>query len=219
MSALPLTKPLASEGTLAAAIAALKQRFGEKLSTARAVREHHGRDVTFHEGLPDAVVYCRSTGGAGGGAHLRRSGADHSLPHRHLARGPARSTGVTLDLSEMNAVLEVNAPPPPPSRRARPPSDERGAGGERGRPGLPRAGRRDAQAAERVRAPRRPDVPDRPGRRRLAGRHGGDPGLGHQRGALRHHARERAGAHGGDCRWTNPENRRAARASRPPDTI
>ena len=41
-------------------IDALKARFGERCTTALAVREQHGRDESpFHVPPPDAVVFCR----------------------------------------------------------------------------------------------------------------------------------------------------------------
>src|SRR5690606_21207774 len=40
----------------------LRSLLGERLSTAPAVREQHGKDVSFHEGFPpDAVAFARST--------------------------------------------------------------------------------------------------------------------------------------------------------------
>ena len=51
--------------------------------------------------------------------------------------------------------------------------------------------------------------PHRPGGGSLHRRHDRDPGLGHQRGALRHHARECAGAHRG-------ARRRARHPHQPP---
>ena len=39
-------------------IAELRGLFGDRLSTAAAVREQHGKDISFHEAhLPDAVVF------------------------------------------------------------------------------------------------------------------------------------------------------------------
>ncbi len=95
--------------------------------------------------------------------------------------------GITLDVSRMNQVLSVNAARP---RRRRP-------------------ARRHAQAAQRVHPRHRTVLPDRSRGGRLDRRHGLDARFGHQRGALRHHARERAGAAG-------HHTRRAADAARPP---
>jgi hypothetical protein len=54
---------LVSPGALPAALLeALRARFGERLSTAAAVREHHSRDESYHQPqLPDAVLFatCR----------------------------------------------------------------------------------------------------------------------------------------------------------------
>ena len=113
MAALPNTKPLASEGALSAALEALRERFGDRLSTAQAVREHHGRDVTFHEGLPDAVVFCRSTEEVQAAVRIC---AEHRVPMIPFGTGTsleghisAIHGGITLDVSEMNEILEVNA--------------------------------------------------------------------------------------------------------------
>ena len=44
------------------AIAEIRALIGERLSTAPAVREQHGKDVTYHEGHPpDAVAFAAST--------------------------------------------------------------------------------------------------------------------------------------------------------------
>ena len=45
-----------------AMLEALKARFGERCSTALAVREQHGRDESpFDAPPPEAVVFCEST--------------------------------------------------------------------------------------------------------------------------------------------------------------
>ena len=105
--------PLASPTALAAATAALKQRFGERFSTGRSVREQHGRDVFMHEAAPDGVVFCRSTEEvqaavricAGHGVPMIPFGTGTSV-EGHIA---AVHGGITLDLSAMDAILEVNA--------------------------------------------------------------------------------------------------------------
>ena len=49
-------------GDTGAAIAELQSLLGERLSTAPAVREQHGKDPTWHAGSPpDAVAFARST--------------------------------------------------------------------------------------------------------------------------------------------------------------
>ena len=41
---------------------ALQQQLGERFSTARAIREHHGKDESsYPHALPDAVVFPHST--------------------------------------------------------------------------------------------------------------------------------------------------------------
>ena len=41
---------------------ALRARFGDRLSTAEAVRAHHGRDESAYDPmLPDAVVFAQTT--------------------------------------------------------------------------------------------------------------------------------------------------------------
>jgi D-lactate dehydrogenase (cytochrome) len=113
MAALSNAKPLAAPAALARALERLKARFGERCSTAQAVREHHGRDVTFHEGLPDGVVFCQSTTDVQDAVRICAEAAVPMIPfgtgtslEGHIA---AIHGGVTLDVSQMNQVLEVNA--------------------------------------------------------------------------------------------------------------
>ena len=113
MAALSNAKPLAAPAALARALERLKARFGERCSTAHAVREHHGRDVTFHEGLPDGVVFCQSTSDVQDAVRIC---ADEAVPMIPFGTGTsleghiaAIHGGITLDLSQMNQVLEVNA--------------------------------------------------------------------------------------------------------------
>ncbi|HUJ96915.1 MAG TPA: FAD-binding protein, partial [Stellaceae bacterium] len=56
----------------------LKQRFGERLSTAAAVREQHGKDESYHTPAPpDAVMFARSTDEV---AEVVRLCAAHKVP-------------------------------------------------------------------------------------------------------------------------------------------
>ena len=107
------------------------------------------------------------------GALLRAFGAGGAVRHRHLAGG-ARHAGARR-------------------RFRRPDADEGGAGGQCRGHGLPGAGGRHASRAEPASARPGPVLPGRSRRRRLARRHVRDAGQRHQRGALRHHARKRAG--------------------------
>ena len=52
----------AASTELRAALDALHALLGQRLSTARAVRERHGKDETYHPGAPpDAVAFPHST--------------------------------------------------------------------------------------------------------------------------------------------------------------
>ncbi|MFN7086586.1 MAG: FAD-binding oxidoreductase [Burkholderiales bacterium] len=106
---LPLRKPFP-----AALLAALRARFGERVATAAATLEHHGRDESAHPAAaPDAVVYPESTEEVAEivklcGAHdvpIIAFGAGSSLEGHVLAI----HGGVSLDLSRMNRILAVNA--------------------------------------------------------------------------------------------------------------
>ena len=93
---------------------ALRARFGEQLSTAAAVREHHGRDESPYAPMPpDAVVFARSTDDV---VALVRLCAEHRVPAIPYGVGSsleghllAIEGGVSIDLSQLNRVLAVNA--------------------------------------------------------------------------------------------------------------
>jgi D-lactate dehydrogenase (cytochrome) len=95
-------------------VTALRTRFGEQLSTAAAVREHHGRDESaFPPMPPDAVVFARSTDDV---AALVGLAALHRVPVIPYGVGSsleghllAIEGGVSVDLSQMNQVLAVNS--------------------------------------------------------------------------------------------------------------
>ncbi|WP_288409378.1 FAD-linked oxidase C-terminal domain-containing protein [uncultured Herbaspirillum sp.] len=92
----------------------LKAVFGERCSTTLAMREHHGRDESSYDPmLPDAVVFAHSTEEVATFVKLCSQydtpiipyGAGTSLEGHVLAL----QGGVTVDLSQMNQVLAVNA--------------------------------------------------------------------------------------------------------------
>jgi D-lactate dehydrogenase (cytochrome) len=93
-------------------LAALKVRFGERCSTALAVREQHGRDESpFDVPPPDAVVYAESTEDV---AFIVELADRHAVPVIPFGVGSsleghllAVQGGVSIDLSRMNAVLSV----------------------------------------------------------------------------------------------------------------
>ena len=91
----------------------LAEVLGERLSTAAALLEQHGQDESYHEGQPpEAVAFPETTDEV---ARLVAICARHAKPvipfgvgtslEGHVA---ALSGGICLDLSRMNAVLEVN---------------------------------------------------------------------------------------------------------------
>jgi D-lactate dehydrogenase (cytochrome) len=93
--------------------AALQARFGDKLSTAAAVREHHGRDESTYTPMPpQAVIFARSTDDV---VALVQMCAEHRVPVIPYGVGTsieghllAIEGGVSVDLSPMNKVLTVN---------------------------------------------------------------------------------------------------------------
>jgi D-lactate dehydrogenase (cytochrome) len=95
-------------------LAALAGRFGEQLSTAAAVREHHGRDESAYPPMPpQAVLFARSTEDV---AALLVLAAAHRVPVIPYGVGSsleghllAIEGGVSVDLSQMNRVLATDA--------------------------------------------------------------------------------------------------------------
>ena len=96
------------------AVAVLKQRLGERLSTSSATCEQHGRDESYHAAhAPDAVVFPKSTEEV---AEIVRVCAEHETPvipfgigtslEGHVA---ALHGGVCIDLSEMNEIVRASA--------------------------------------------------------------------------------------------------------------
>nr|WP_287067288.1 FAD-linked oxidase C-terminal domain-containing protein [Ramlibacter sp.] len=98
----------------AALLAALKARFGERCSTALAVREQHGRDESsFEVPPPAAVVFAESTGDV---ADAVRLAAEHDTPVIPFGVGSsleghllAVQGGISIDVSRMDKVLAINA--------------------------------------------------------------------------------------------------------------
>jgi D-lactate dehydrogenase (cytochrome) len=107
-----MNDPAGSE--LSAALDEIRALLGERLTTARAVRERHGKDETYHPGAPpDAVAFPHTTDEV---ARVVGSCAAHGIAVIPFGTGTsleghiaALQGGVTLDLSEMSQVLEVNA--------------------------------------------------------------------------------------------------------------
>ena len=96
------------------AVEELRALLGERLSTSAAVREQHGHDESYHPGHPpDAVAFVLSTEEA---AEVVEICARHGRPVIPFGTGTsleghvaALHGGISLDLTRMDAVLEVNA--------------------------------------------------------------------------------------------------------------
>ena len=97
-----------------ALIEALKELFGERCSTALAVREHHGKDESsFTVPPPSAVVFAESTADVAAAVKLAAQYKTPVIPfgvgsslEGHLL---AIQGGISIDVSRMNHVLRVNA--------------------------------------------------------------------------------------------------------------
>ena len=96
----------------AALIAELRDLLGERLSAA-AVREHHGKDESYHPvDPPDAVAFVQSTEEV---AAVVSACAHHDTPVIPFGTGTsleggvaALRGGVCIDLSGMDAILRVS---------------------------------------------------------------------------------------------------------------
>ena len=96
------------------ALAELREAFGARLSTGASVLEAHGRDESWHPPAPpDAVCFPESTDEvcaavricAAHGLSIIPYGAGTSIEGQLLAEGG----GLSLDLSRMDRVIELNA--------------------------------------------------------------------------------------------------------------
>ncbi len=92
----------------------LRALLGERLSTSAAVRDLHGRDESFHQAVsPDAVAFARTTAEV---SAIVAACAGHKVPVIAYGTGTsleghvaALQGGVSIDLGQMDAILEVNA--------------------------------------------------------------------------------------------------------------
>ena len=95
-------------------IASLRAWLGDRLSTAPAVREQHGKDQTWNLGAPpDAVAFVKTTEEV---QRIVTICAQHGTPIIPYGTGTsleghfsAPFGGISIDLSQMNRILEVNA--------------------------------------------------------------------------------------------------------------
>jgi len=94
-------------------IVELKKLFGDRVSTAHSVREHHGKDISFHDAhLPDAVVFAESAEEV---QQIVQICARLKTPIIPFGTGTsleghisAPNGGISLDVSRMNKILQVN---------------------------------------------------------------------------------------------------------------
>lgn len=98
---------------IAAVVADLREQFGDRCSVGQAVREQHGKDVSFHPGLPpDAVVFAESTDDV---VRTVRLCHEFQVPIIPFGTGTsceggigALHGGVCIDLTRMNRIIQVN---------------------------------------------------------------------------------------------------------------
>src|SRR3954447_6159567 len=98
---------------LGGCLAKLGNISGLKLTTAMAAREQHGRDISHHRPLPpDAVVYPRTREDVIAIVNVCRESGVPIIPYGtgtslegHIS---APCGGISVDVSEMNAILAVN---------------------------------------------------------------------------------------------------------------
>ncbi|MBX3505720.1 MAG: FAD-binding protein [Parvibaculum sp.] len=96
-----------------AALMALSALLGARLSAAAAIREAHGRDESWHAvAMPDAVAFAETTDEV---AAIMRICAAHGMPVIPFGAGTsleghvsAVHGGLSLDLSRMDRIIEVN---------------------------------------------------------------------------------------------------------------
>lgn len=108
------TASLSQEITAAPAVAALRTRFGDKLQTGAAIRAQHGAiEGMVGGGDPDAVLFAASTEDVAAAVAIC---AEHRFPVIPHGAGSslegqlaAPQGGLSIDLTGMNRVLEVNA--------------------------------------------------------------------------------------------------------------
>jgi len=104
----------AGKGAVEAAIAGIRGLVGDRLTTSSSVREHHGTDTSWHRPHPpDAVAFARSTEEV---SRIVAICAAHRVPVIPYGAGSsveghvsAVAGGISIDLGEMNRILEVHA--------------------------------------------------------------------------------------------------------------
>ena len=103
-----------NEEGIGLALGILKQQFGERLQTGQAIREQHAHTTTWiRNQAPDAVVFAHSTQDV---SDIVKICAQHKVPVIPFGTGTsleghvnAPAGGISLDVSQMDKVLAVNA--------------------------------------------------------------------------------------------------------------
>jgi D-lactate dehydrogenase (cytochrome) len=110
----PLPGHVLPRAVPAVMIDALRARFGERFSTAQAVREQHGRGESVYDAAPpEAVLFCESNDDVVFAVKLAH---EHAVPVIPFGVGSsleghllAVQGGISLDLSRLTRILAVNA--------------------------------------------------------------------------------------------------------------
>jgi D-lactate dehydrogenase (cytochrome) len=110
----PLAPPLLARPLPPALLATLRARFGERCSSAAAVREQHGRGESAYDAQPpELVLFCESHDDV---VFALRQAHEHAVPVIPYGVGSsleghllAVQGGISLDLSRMTAVLAIDA--------------------------------------------------------------------------------------------------------------
>lgn len=100
--------------SLEQALGELNQLLGDRLSTSNAVRDHHSRDESWHEGRPpDAVCFVNTTDEV---SAVLKICTRYKIPAIPFGTGTgmeggtvALQGGICIDISNMNSIIKVNA--------------------------------------------------------------------------------------------------------------
>ena len=103
-----------NEEGIATALGVLKQKFGDRFHTGQAIRDQHAHTTTWiRPQAPDAVVFPRSTAEV---SEIVKVCSTHKVPIIPFGTGTsleghvnAPAGGVSVDLTQMDAILAVNA--------------------------------------------------------------------------------------------------------------
>ncbi len=98
---------------LAIALDQLGQLLGDRMSTSEAVRDHHSRDESWHEGqAPEAVCFANNADEASG---IMQICTRYKIPVIPFGTGTgleggtvARRGGICIDISNMNSIIAIN---------------------------------------------------------------------------------------------------------------